>query len=176
MPVSYSVNKTLTTFSVRYRSAGPDGAGNYTLTQQYGFIPFDLAAAGIAAGTVESAALILRCTTIVGGGQDVLLRSSVDPNGFGATLDATNADWKSSRDDTHDLISVTSTGFHTFTVNPAVLSYSGITYFSLYPNLTGSAPFQKSSAFNAKEAGTPSNRPVLRLTLFSGQVIFVQIS
>lgn len=174
MAVSYSVSKASTTIVVTYRATGPV-AGIYTYNQRYGFIPFDLVAAGVAAGTVESAELILRCTTVVGGGQTIWLRSSGDPNGFGATLDATQADWQSSRDFDHDTVVVHSTGVYSFNVDPAGLIYTGLTYFSLFPLEQGGAVFNQSASFNSNDAGTPSNRPVLRLTLFSGQVIFVQI-
>lgn len=176
MSVVYTADSASTTLNCRYRAVGPDGFGNYTYTQRRGFIPFDLFAAGIGAGTVESAQLILRCTTVVGGSVPVQLRSAVDPNGFGATLDSTHADWASTQTFTEDTQIVDATGVWTWDVDPAHLSYTGPTYFSLFDEDEGAgASFQTAAVFNSSEAGTPANRPILRLTLRTGQLIFVQV-
>lgn len=176
MSVSYSVSKTATTFACRYRAVGPDGLGNYTYSQQRGFLPFDLSSFGLSLGRVESAVLILRCTTTVGGGATVQVRTAVDPNGFGATLDATHNDWISTQTYAEETQFVNATGFWQWNIDPAHLDYAGVTYFSLFNEDEGAgSSFQTSSVFNSREAGTPENRPVLRLTLRTGQLIFVQV-
>lgn len=173
---SYSVSKVATVMVVNYRATGPDGSGNWAFNLRRAFTSFDLSAAGIAAGTVESAQLILNCTAIVGGSCPVQLMSD-SATGWGTTLDATHDDWISTRANVEDTLVVSSTGSgKTWNVNPNNLSYTGRTWFSLWNTDEGiSAPYQTSATFSTKEAGTPANRPILRLTLRSGQVIFVQV-
>ncbi len=138
-------------------------------------MPFDLPGAGISAGQVESAELILNCTTVVGGGCDVeLLTSTI---GFGATLDAAQADWELDNYMPESTVDVSATGTYTWTLDPNSLSYSGISYLALWDTDEGiGASFQTAAVFSSVQAGTPSNRPVLRLTLTSGQVIYINQS
>lgn len=175
MAVSYVVNKTGTTFAVRYRAEGPGVFPElYRYTEQWAFMPFDLPTAGISAGMVASAQLILRCTATVGGGCHVHLYTAVDPNGFGATLDATHDDWASTETNSESVTFVNATGVFTWDLDPEHLSYTGISYLKLKNDDGEGAPYQTAALFNSQNAGTPSNRPILRLTLRTGQVIFLQ--
>lgn len=174
MSITYVVNKAATTFRVSYRATGPDGGGNYTFNTRRGFLRFDLSGAGISG--IASAQLILVCTSTVGGGGDILLLSAQDPDGFGTTLDATEADFISSNTYEESTVSVTSTGTKTWTIDPAHISVSGITYFRLsLVGEYGEVPINNGALFNSQNAGTPANRPILRLVLSSGQVILVQV-
>jgi hypothetical protein len=169
--ISYSVNKAAGTFVVSYRATGPV-LGIYTYTQRRGFLPFDLSAEGISPDSIESAQLILQCVTLVGGTSSIQLHSAIDPDGFGTTLQATNADWASSDTYLEDTESITSTGQYTWTIDPSHIDTTGVTYFRLrQEGEGGSAIFFKSATFNSTTAA--SNKPILRLVLASGQVIFV---
>lgn len=159
-----------------YRAVGPDIFGINTFTQQRVFLPFDLSSYGLDAGRVESATLILRCASIVGGGCIVRLSSATGASGFGATLDATNADWNSTNTYTEDELAVTSTGTKQWSIDPTHLDYGGVTYLRL-KNIdegTSGPTWQTSATFNTTNDGTPEWRPLLRLTLRTGQLIFVQ--
>jgi hypothetical protein len=149
----------------------------YRFTQQRAFIPFNLPAAGIAAGMVASALLILRCTAVVGGSCPARAQTAIEPNGFGTTLDATNADWASSDTWNEELVGVNATGVWEWDIDPTHLNYTGTSYIRIFDEDElgggGGAPYQTAASFNSQNAGTPSNRPILRLTLTSGQVIFV---
>lgn len=172
MAVTYAVVKTLSTFTVRFRASGPV-AGTYTYNEDRAFLSFDLPAAGVTGGVI-AADLILRCTTIVGGGCTVRAYTALDPDGWGTTLDATHDDWASTRTNNEYEQAVNATGVYTWPINPAHLSLSARTYFSLYCVESAGAPYQVAASFNSQNAGTPSNRPILRLTLSTGQIIFLQ--
>lgn len=174
MAISYGVVSGLTTFTVRFRATGPV-AGIYTYNEDRAFLSFDLPGAGITGG-VDAADLILRCTAVVGGGCTTRVYTAVDPDGWGTTLDATHDDWASTRTNDEGEQLVDATGVYTWPINPEHLSFTDRTYFSLYCVESGGAPFQVAASFNSQNAGTPSNRPILRLTLSSGKVIYVNFA
>jgi hypothetical protein len=175
MAITYAVSKVATTFTVNYRATGPT-LGLFTYNQKRGFLSFDLPGAGIDPSSVESATLILNCTTVVGGGCPVQLRSAVDPTGWGTTLDATHDDWASTKDVVEGTTVVTATGTQTWSVAPTSLSGTGRTFFSLFNEDEGlGAPYQTGVTFNSSTAGTVANRPILRLVLRTGQVISIQM-
>jgi hypothetical protein len=169
--VTYTVSKAATTFQVSFRAIGPS-LGVYTYNTRRGFLAFDLTGLGL--GGIESAQLILVCASVIGGGQTMKLRSALDPNGFGATLDATSGDFTSTLTNDEGDLAITTTGTKTWTVNPANLDNNGVNYFRLQCLLEAeAAPFSQGATFASQNNGTAANRPKLRLTFFSGQVIFV---
>jgi hypothetical protein len=171
--VTYTAATAANIFTATYRAAGPTG-GIFTYNQRRIFMSFDLPGAGVAAGSVVAAQLILNCTVTVGGGCPCQLRSD-KVSGWGTTLDSTHADWASTQTSVEDTVFVAGAGTYTWNVNPANLSFVGRTWFSIWDTDEGlPAPYQTSATFNSEDAGTPTNRPILRLTLASGQVIFVQ--
>lgn len=174
MSITYLADDNNATFICGFRAIGPDGFGNFTYTTTRSFWKVDLSAEGI--GGIESAQLIVVATSITGGGDIIILSSATGGNGWGAVLDSTQADFASTIDFTEDSQMVGSTGTYTFTVDPAHIDASGITYFRFrVDNEANSAPYSKQVQFAAHDHGTPSSRPILRLTLFSGQVIFVNL-
>lgn len=176
MSVVYSADSTAPASVVRYRATGPDGLGNFTFNQRRAFMPFDLLSTGLSAGDVESADLIFIVQTVTGGGCPARVTSSGNAGGFGATLDATNADWASSDDNLETEIAINATGTYTVPVAVANLDFSGETYYRLMNAEEGQgAMYDRGFTFSTGSAGTPSNRPILRLTLRTGQLIFVQM-
>lgn len=171
MAIVYTVSKADTTFVVAYRATGPILL-IFTYIQRRGFLPFDLSAEGISPGSIESAQLILQCTILVGSTSHIQLHSAIDPNGFGTTLEAIYDDWASSDTYLEDTVDIGSTGQYTWDIDPSHIDVTGVTYFRLRQQEEGaSAVFFKSVTFSSTTAA--SNKPILRLVLSSGQVIFV---
>ncbi len=162
MAVTYTLSNTGTTFAVNYRAAGPT-LGIYTFNQKRGFLSFDLTGSGLTVDVVQTVQLILRVSAVTGGGSTFVLRSAIDPNGFGATLDATHDDWASTKTHDEQTMSITNTGVVTWTVDKTHINYGGVTYFSMENTLEGTpSPYNSGITMNSREAGTPANRPVLR--------------
>lgn len=177
MSVTYAVSKDAVTNTCNYRALDL-GTGFFQYNQRRAFWPFDLTGSGLSAGDVELAELILVCTIIVGGGNDMILTSAIGANGFGALLEATNGDWASTVTNLEDTLLVNATGTYTFSVNPANLDYTGVNYFRLKNAAddgmdSEDAPYQTGASFSSANAS--SNKPILRLTLRSGQVIIINI-
>ena len=174
MSITFTVNKAATTFRVSYRAFGPDGFGNYTFQTRRGFMSFDLSGEGISPGSIATAELILTATTIVGGGSNIELYTALDPDGFGATLDATEPDFSSSAVDFESALNVTTTGTKTWEVDPDHINATGVTYFCLrHQSEFTEVPHNTGSLYASQTNATVGSRPILRLTLSSGQVIFV---
>jgi len=173
MAISYTVSKVATTFVVNYKASGPVGV-TFTYVQRLAFMGFDLSSSGITLGQVDFAELILRCVATVGGGNTLIVTSASDPNGFGATLSASNADWASTVINSEGTVDVFATGQYIIPVNKANIDFSGVTYYRLMNfNEGDGAPYQTGATFNSVTA--TSNKPILRLTLFSGQIIYINV-
>lgn len=173
MSVTYAVSKAATTFQVSYRAIGPI-FGNYTYNTRRGFLKFDLTGLGV--GGIEAAQLLLVCATVIGGGQTIKLRSATGGAGFGTTLDATSADFQSTLTYDEGDTAVTSTGLKTWTIDPTHIDTNGVNDFRLQCLLEQEpSPFSQGVTFASQENGTVANRPILRLTLTSGQIIFINV-
>lgn len=173
MAISYTVSKAGTTIQVGYRITGPS-LGIYTHTDRHGFLPFDLPGAGVTGG-ILAADLIVVCVTVVGGGCPIRLKTAVDPNGFGATLDASHDDWASTTTYDEGYLDVNSTGTYTWAIDPTHLSLTGLSYCRFSNDEAGTgAPYNKNVQFASTTAA--SNKPILRLTLGGGQVIFINVT
>lgn len=175
MSVTYAVSKVATTFQVSYRAVGPV-LGNYTYNTRRGFLQFDLAAEGISPGSIESAELQLVCASVIGGGETFILRSAIDPSGWSTTLDASSADYQSTISVLEGSLAISTTGTKIWSVAPSSINTAGVTYFRLQVSDEAAvAPASKGATFASQNHGTAANRPILRLTLFTGQVIIVNI-
>lgn len=164
MSITYTTSTVSNTFVANYRAVGPDGAGQFQFNQRRAFLSFDLTGSGLSLSLVTGADLILVCESLVGGGCPVRVTSAVDPNGWGLILDATNADWASTDDNVEGIVSVTATGLYTIPVNIMNINFSGVTYYRLMNDEEGaSAAYNQGARFFSRNAGTPSNRPILRI-------------
>ncbi len=174
MPITYTALTAAATIVVSWRAIGPDGGGNYQYNSRRGFLSFDLTSEGISPGSIETAELILVCSSIVGGGDTIRLSSATGGSGWGATLDSSQADYISTGTFDESDLAVNSTGTKTWAIDPDHIDATGVTYFRLKNLSEGQpSPFSTAANFASQDNGTAANRPILRLTLFTGQVIFV---
>jgi len=167
MSVIYAASSSLITFVVNYKASGPVGL-IFTYVQRRGFLSFDLSASGLTLPMISSATLILNCTSLNGGGCTVSVHSAIDPDGWGAALTASNADWKSTATKNEGTVDVFGTGLISVPVDKTNISYTGVTYYRLVNFNEGeAAPYNTGAIFSAREEGL--NSPVLQLTTLAGQ-------
>lgn len=172
MAISYAVFKAAVTMTVMYRATGPV-AGIYTYNQRRAFLPFNLLATGLSVGDIDTATLIFTVATTTGGGCLARIKSANNTNGFGATLDASNADWSSTAQHTEGDVLVNATGVYSLAVAPANLDFTGTMYYRIMNSEEGaSSTYNQGFTLSSTTAAEP-NRPILRLVTFSGQVIFI---
>ena len=172
MAVSYTAYGT-TSLEASYKAGFK--SPNYTYTKRRIFMAFDLTGSGLTAADVVSVELIMYCNALISGGTTVTLKSATGASGFGATIDATAADFTSTLTNTEDNQSISATGYYTFTVDKNNLDYNGRCYFRMTSDDEGQpATWYTGVTFSATEAGAPY-QPTLRLNLLSGQVISVQM-
>jgi len=177
MAISYKKNDTNTsiafgnTYSVRL------GFGTYILTRA--FMKFDLSAQGLTVADVESATLNIKISAVSFNNCDVCCKSAISTDdNWGATLDASQADFEGTAAHLEDTISLTTTftGWKSFDIDINNLDFAGTTYFKLCSSLENTTT-NGGVTFASQNNGTAADRPYLQLVLkASGQVIRILCS
>lgn len=175
MSLAYAVQTAGTTN--RCSKRGTAGVPNDTYIHRRIFMKGDLTTSGITLAQVDYVELPMVVTSIVGSGDDHSLYSSTSSeSNWGATLQATQADYVSTVAAGHLLQtqSVTSTGVITWTCDKTLMDFAGMNYFAI-KSITAQLGDNDGAIYGSQNNATPSNRPVLRIVLLNTQIITIPL-
>lgn len=173
MAISYTLNLGGTSTMVAGRK-GTQRFFTYTFTQRRSYMKFDMSGEGLSLGDVDYVQLHTYCHSVFGGTHSYFLRHSLDPNGWGTTLEANQADFVSTADNLQDTLSIGSTGWKIWDVDKNDLDFTDWNYFRITTASPGVGS-NNSAGFRTQNYGTASQRPFLRFTLVSGAVVNVPL-
>lgn len=172
MAISYSVDSTGTTMRSGHRYTS--GLFNDTYNNSRAFMKFDLSGAGLSVDGIESIELRTYVSAVFGGQESHRLRSAIDPNGWGAVLEATAADFTSTATNIEvSSKAISSTGWQAWSCNKNNLDLTGFTYYRISAIHENDKTYRYADFSTQNAAG---NHPVLRITLTSGVPLYFEAS
>lgn len=111
---------------------------------------------------ISSVKLWIKVTAVASGGCTVKLHWSQSANNWGAVLEANDADFVSTDDTYETSVSITATGWFSFSINPASLNMSSTLYVRLMSADEGAADIGNIT-FASQNNATAGDRPYLEI-------------